>query len=72
MKLIEVCAVQRNHVGVPLIDERYVDTLPPGDYAFGKSLAATKVVEVDLRETIRCLGQDILTGDKVTLRLNPS
>jgi regulator of protease activity HflC (stomatin/prohibitin superfamily) len=70
-KLLDVCAVQRDHVGVLFIDGRYVDTLSPGEYAFWKGPADAKVVEVDLRETmVDVSGQDIMTADKVTLRLN--
>ena len=70
-KVLEICAVKRDHVGVLFIDGRYVDTLSPGEYAFWKGPAEAKVVEVDLRETmVDVSGQDIMTADKVTLRLN--
>ncbi len=70
-KQLDVCTVQRDHVGVLFIDGRYVETLTPGEYAFWKGPADAKVVEVDLRETmIDVGGQDIMTADKVTLRLN--
>ena len=43
----------------------------PGEYAFWKGPADAKVVEVDLRETMVDVGgQEIMTADKVTLRLN--
>ena len=43
----------------------------PGEYAFWRGVAASKVAEVDLREqTIDIAGQDIMTADKVTLRMN--
>jgi regulator of protease activity HflC (stomatin/prohibitin superfamily) len=70
-RTLDVCAVQRDHVGVLFIDGRYVDTLLPGEYAFWKGPADARVVEVDLRETtIDVGGQEIMTADKVTLRLN--
>jgi regulator of protease activity HflC (stomatin/prohibitin superfamily) len=70
-KLLDVCTVQRNHVGVLFIDGRYVETLSPGEYAFWKGPADAKLVEVDLRETMVDVGgQEIMTADKVTLRLN--
>jgi hypothetical protein len=48
---------------------RYVDTLPPGLYAFWKGAADARVVEIDLRETTADVsGQEIMTADKVTLR----
>ncbi|MGL4465331.1 MAG: slipin family protein [Planctomycetia bacterium] len=70
-RLLDVTMVQRDHVGVLFIDGRYVETLPPGEYAFWKGPAEAKIVEVDLRETmIDVAGQDMLTADKITLRLN--
>ncbi len=33
-RLLDVCAVERNHVGVLFQDGRYVETLAPGLYAF--------------------------------------
>ena len=70
-RLIDVCSVQRDHVGVLFIDGRYVDSLAPGEYGFWKGAAEAKFVEVDLRETIVDVGgQEIMTADKVTLRLN--
>jgi len=70
-KLLDICSVQRDHVGVLFIDGRYVETLAPGEYAFWKGPADAKVVDVDLRETmVDVSGQEIMTADKVTLRLN--
>ena len=70
-KLLDVCEVPRDCVGVLFVDGRYVDTLQPGEYAFWKGPAEAKVVEVDLRETMVDVGgQEIMTADKVTLRLN--
>jgi regulator of protease activity HflC (stomatin/prohibitin superfamily) len=70
-RVLDVCAVPRDRVGVLFIDGRYVETLSPGEYAFWKGPADAKIVEVDLRETMVDVGgQDIMTADKVTLRLN--
>jgi regulator of protease activity HflC (stomatin/prohibitin superfamily) len=70
-RLLDICAVQRDRVGVLYIDGRYVETLQPGEYAFWKGPADAKLVEVDLRETMVDVGgQEIMTADKVTLRLN--
>ncbi|MBN1909220.1 MAG: slipin family protein [Pirellulales bacterium] len=69
--LLDVCRVEQNRVGVLFYDGRYVDTLKPGLYAFWKRTAHAWLVEVDMRETIVELGgQEIMTADKVTLRLN--
>jgi regulator of protease activity HflC (stomatin/prohibitin superfamily) len=63
--------VDRDCVGVLFIDGRYVDTLSPGQYAFWKGPADARVVEVDLRETTADIsGQEIMTADNVTLRVN--
>jgi hypothetical protein len=70
-QVLDICTVERNHVGVSFQDGEYVETLPPGEYAFWRGVAASKLVEVDLREqTIDIAGQDIMTADKVTLRMN--
>jgi hypothetical protein len=70
-QLLDVCAVERDRVGVLFIDGRYVDTLDPGLYAFWKGAADARVVEVDLRETTADVsGQEIMTADKVSLRMN--
>jgi regulator of protease activity HflC (stomatin/prohibitin superfamily) len=70
-RLLDVCTVHRDHVGVLYIDGRYVETLAPGEYAFWKGPADARLVEIDLRETmVDVSGQDVMTADKVTLRLN--
>lgn len=70
-RVLDVCTVQRDRVGVLFLDGRYIETLPPGEYAFWKGPAEAKLVEVDLRETMVDVGgQEIMTADKVTLRLN--
>ena len=70
-RMLDICSVGRNCVGVLFVDGRYVDTLAPGLFAFWKDAAETKLVEVDLRETVADVsGQEIMTADKVTLRMN--
>ena len=70
-RVLDVCTVQRDHAGVLFVDGRYTDTLAAGEYAFWKGPADARVVEVDLRETMVDVGgQEIMTADKVTLRLN--
>ena len=67
-RLLDICTVERNCVGVLFIDGDYVDTLTPGLYAFWKDVAEAKLVEIDLRETtVDVSGQEIMTADKVTL-----
>ena len=70
-RLLDVCDVNRNCAGVLFVDGKFNDTLAPGKYAFWKGGSNAKVVEVDLRETVVDVGgQDVMTADKVTLRLN--
>jgi regulator of protease activity HflC (stomatin/prohibitin superfamily) len=68
---LDICSVPRSHVGVAFQDGEYVETLPPGEYAWWRGVADAKVVDVDLREqTLDVAGQEIMTADKVTLRMN--
>ena len=70
-KLLDVCRVQRNCVGVLFYDGKYVETLSPGLLAFWRGSADAKLVEIDTRETmVDVSGQEMMTNDKVTLRLN--
>ena len=70
-RLLDVCRVERDRVGVLFMDGKYVETLRPGLYAFWRNTADAKVVEVDTRETmVDVSGQDIMTADKVSLRMN--
>jgi len=70
-QVLDICTVQRERAGVLFVDGRCTDVLLPGEYAFWKGAAEVRVVEVDLRETILDVGgQDIMTADKVTLRIN--
>jgi regulator of protease activity HflC (stomatin/prohibitin superfamily) len=68
---LEMGAVGRGCVGVLFLDGRYAGTLDPGPWAFWKGAADVRVVEIDLREaTLDVPGQEIMSADKVTLRLS--
>lgn len=70
-RVLEVLTVEQGHVGVLYVDGAYVDTLSPGRHAFWKNVAKVTLVPVDLREAMHDVaGQEIMTADKVTLRLN--
>ena len=70
-RVLETVTVAANHAGVYFKDGGYVETLPAGRYAFWKNIADIKVVPVDLRTLILDVaGQEIMTADKVTLRMN--
>lgn len=70
-RVLDVLAVEQGYAGVLYIDGKYVETLPPGRHAFWKNVAKVTLVPVDLREAMHDVaGQEIMTADKVTLRLN--
>ncbi len=69
--LLERVSVDASHAALLLRDGRHVDTLGAGTYALWKDVGRLRVVHVDLRERVLDVaGQDIMTADKVTLRLN--
>jgi regulator of protease activity HflC (stomatin/prohibitin superfamily) len=69
--LLETVTVEAGHAGLFFKDGRYEAMLAPGAYAFWKGVAKARVEDVDLRElVVDVAGQDIMTADKVTLRLN--
>ena len=70
-EMLDICQVNRDCEGVLFIDGKFVETVTPGRYAFWRCGSDAKMIEVDLRETsLDIAGQDIMTADKVTLRLN--
>jgi regulator of protease activity HflC (stomatin/prohibitin superfamily) len=70
-RVLDTCQIEQDHLGVLFQDGEYIETLPPGRYAFWKDVAKISVVRVDTRETMVDVGgQEIMTSDKVTLRLN--
>lgn len=63
--------VDEAKVGLLVIDNRVVRTLGPGSYGFWAVAGAPRVEIVDLRrQPIEVTGQEILTRDKVSLRVN--
>ncbi len=69
--LLERVSVEAGHAALLFLDGRHVDTLAAGTFALWKDVGRLRVVHVDLREQVLDVaGQDIMTGDKVTLRLN--
>ncbi len=70
-RVLDTSLVPAGHVGAWFRDGAFVEALPPGRHAFWKNVAEVKVVPVDTRELmLDVAGQDIMTADKVTLRLN--
>ncbi len=63
--------IDQSSVGVLFIGGVLKEVLKPGLHAFWKRMGKVKVLHVDLRETILDIsGQEIMTRDKVSLRLN--
>jgi len=55
-RVLDAVAVEQGQVGVLFQDGNYVETLPPGKYAFWKNVAKVALVPVDLRETMLDIG----------------
>ena len=69
--LLDICEIKRNCTGALYIDGKFVEVVGPGCYAYWKGTAEARLVEVDMREQIVDVpGQEIMTSDKVTLRMN--
>jgi regulator of protease activity HflC (stomatin/prohibitin superfamily) len=69
--LIEAATTEAGHTGLFFKDGRHEATLAPGTHAFWTGVAKTRMLDVDLREqVVDVAGQEIMTADKVTLRLN--
>ncbi len=70
-RVLECGSVPAGHIGAWFRDGNFVETLPAGHHAFWKNIAESKLVPIDTRELILDVsGQEIMTADKVTLRLN--
>ncbi len=68
---LDVLNVEAGQSGLVFRDGRLDATLGPGTYAFWKGIGRVKLQSVDRRERVLDLsGQEIMTSDKVTLRLN--
>jgi len=71
LQVLESVSVEAGHVGLYFREGRYASTLEPGTHAFWKNAGRTRVIDVDLKEQVADIaGQEIMTADKVTLRLN--
>ncbi len=71
VKFLLVVDVPEGHKCVYFKDGKYVETLPAGRHLFWTRTAVNRFFTVDLREKILDVaGQEIMTSDKVTLRIN--
>lgn len=69
--LLETVQIEAGETGLFFRDGRFVEALDSGFYAFWKNFATLKFVKVGLREKVIDLaGQEIISADKVSLRLN--
>jgi regulator of protease activity HflC (stomatin/prohibitin superfamily) len=65
--------VDESKVGLLFIDNRLIRTLDPGTYAFWNVVSALRVEPVDMRaQPLEIAGQEILTKDRVSIRVNIS
>jgi regulator of protease activity HflC (stomatin/prohibitin superfamily) len=70
-ELLDVQDVPADFVAVLFVDGKPIETLGPGRYAFWKGGPVVKLARIDRRETVLDVaGQEILTADKISLRLN--
>ncbi len=69
--LLEAVTIDAGHAGLFFTDGAHQATLGPGVHALWKNVAKARILDVDLREqVVDVAGQEIMTADKVTLRLN--
>lgn len=65
--------VEDNHAGLLLVNGKLEEMLRPGSYGFWKYHRNVVIKHIDLRmQNIEVSGQEILTKDRVSLRLNLS
>jgi regulator of protease activity HflC (stomatin/prohibitin superfamily) len=70
-KYLSVFTIEEGSVGVFYKDGTYAKILYPGQYAYWLRTGKVKLYPIDMRETVLDVGgQEIMTSDKVTLRLN--
>jgi RNA 3'-terminal phosphate cyclase (ATP) len=70
-KSLCVFAIEEGFAGVYYKDGKFVAILGPGQYAYWLKMGKVKFFPIDMRETVLDIGgQEIMTSDKVTLRLN--
>lgn len=72
-QFLSMWEIKEGYVGLLFINGSHKASLQPGPYASWNGLGKTRVFQVDLREKhLDVGGQDILTSDRVSLRLNVS
>jgi regulator of protease activity HflC (stomatin/prohibitin superfamily) len=70
---VTFAAVDEGKRGLVYLDGRLVRELEPGNYGFWNAVATPRIEVLELRrQTLEVTGQEILTSDKVTVRVNIS
>ena len=71
LKHIRVFEVAAHEKAVMLVNDVYVKTLSGGTYRFWRNDDTIKIVKADMRQLqLEVAGQELLTKDKATIRLN--
>lgn len=70
-RMLDEIQVEQNQAALLMVNGRQEDVLRPGRYVFWRGLARYETHTVDLREQVLDVaGQELMTADKVTLRIN--
>src|SRR5262249_1623872 len=70
-KLVTFATVDEGKAGLVFVDGQLIRTLGPGKYGFWNVAKTLRIEIVDLRiQTAEIAGQEILTSDKVSIRVN--
>lgn len=73
IKAIAAVEVSDEHVGLLIVEGELVELLPPGSYGYWRYGREIKIQLMDLRlQSMDVNGQEILTKDRVSLRINLS
>ncbi len=71
MGLVAMDTVPNQHIGLHYVDKQFVQTLATGEYAWWTLGSSVKIEAVDMRlQNMEISGQEILTQDRVSIRLN--
>jgi regulator of protease activity HflC (stomatin/prohibitin superfamily) len=70
---VTFAAVEEGRRGLVYLDGKLIREVGPGNYGFWNAVATPRVEAVEIRrQTLEVNGQEILTSDKVTVRVNIS
>jgi regulator of protease activity HflC (stomatin/prohibitin superfamily) len=69
--MVSAVTVADGHAGLLFVDGVYAETLQPGAHGFWQTGKQIAVKQIDLkRQSLDVAGQEVLTKDRVTIRLN--